>query len=69
MEADAAVARLQLVAARNEARDALPVDGRVDQHAGAILSGLTQTCEELLGTLIGTIVEDDGVEALAIEQF
>ncbi len=46
----------------------LAIDNR-NQHAGAVFGGLTQAREKLLGTLVGAIVEDNGVEALAFEQF
>jgi hypothetical protein len=39
-----------------------------NEHAGAVFGGLTQARKKLLGTLVGAIVEDNGVEALALEQ-
>ena len=40
-----------------------------NQHAGTVFGGLPQVREELLGTLVCTIIEDDGVEVLAVDQF
>ena len=40
-----------------------------NQHAGAVLGGLPQARQEFLGTLVGAIVENDGIKALAVEQF
>ena len=46
----------------------LAIDNR-NQHAAAVLGGLTQARQEFLGTLVGAIVEDDSVEVLAVDQF